>query len=37
MNDPTTRDLRLPLLLAAVALVCLASLAHAQRAEAFIY
>ena len=37
MNDPTTRDLRLPLLLAAVALVCLASLALAQRAEAFIY
>ena len=37
MNDPTARDLRLPLLLAAVALVCVFSLALAQRAEAFIY
>ena len=37
MHGMTTRDLRLPLLLAAVALACLLGLALAERAEAFLY
>ena len=37
MHGMTTRDLRLPLLLAAVALACLLGLALAESAEAFLY